>query len=174
MSRSDHPYILDSDKTITGTLVWYYFVCKREVWLMSREITPDEDTAILNIGRAVHEIYYRKMIKEISMDGVKIDLFKSPGRAVCEVKTSSKFIEAARYQLLYYLFRLKEYGINSIGWILVPMEKKKVRVELNKGAEHALLNVLEEIKRIVEMECPPPPNKTPICRRCAYREFCWA
>jgi CRISPR-associated exonuclease Cas4 len=141
---------------------------------MSREITPDEDASFLEVGRAVHEIFYRKMLKEVSMEGIKIDLFRKTERAVCEVKTSSKFVEATRFQLLYYIFRLKEYGINSIGWILIPMEKRKIRVKLDEDSEHALLKVLSEIKKLVELGYPPPPARVPYCRKCAYKEFCWA
>ena len=57
------PYTLPSGRLITGTMVWYYFICKREVWLISREITPEEDES-LEVGRAVHEIFYRSMRKE--------------------------------------------------------------------------------------------------------------
>lgn len=141
---------------------------------MSREITPNEDSPTLDVGRAVHEVFYRKMLKDVSMEGVKIDLLKRAEGAVCEVKASSKFVEAARFQLLYYIFRLREYGVNSIGWILIPMEKRKIAVRLDKDSERMLLKALSEIKEVVKLEHPPAPMKTPYCRKCAYREFCWA
>lgn len=141
---------------------------------MSREITPDEDASPLDVGRAIHEIFYRRMLKEISMEGIKIDLFKKAERIICEVKASSKFVEAARFQLLYYIFRLREYGVDSAGRILIPTEKRKIVVKLNEEAERALLKVFDEIKRIVEMEYPPPPLRIPFCRKCAYKELCWA
>ena len=31
---SDQQLIQD----ITGTMIWYYFICRREVWLISRQI----------------------------------------------------------------------------------------------------------------------------------------
>ncbi|MDW8024197.1 MAG: CRISPR-associated protein Cas4 [Nitrososphaerota archaeon] len=174
MSQGNQGYMLRCGKPITGTLVWYYFICKREVWLMSHEITPDEESQVLDMGRAVHEIFYSKMLKEISMEGVKIDLFKKAERIICEVKTSSKFVEAARFQLLYYIFRLKEYGVDCTGWVLIPTEKRKIVVKLDDDAERELLKIFGEIKKIVEMECPPSPVKVPFCKKCAYREFCWA
>lgn len=141
---------------------------------MSREITPDEDASTLDVGRAIHEIFYRRMIKEVSLEGIKIDLFKRAERAVCEIKASSKFVEAARFQLLYYLFRLKEYGVDAAGWILIPAEKRKIKVKLDAETEQVLLKVLKEIREIVELENPPPPMRVPYCRKCAYKEFCWA
>jgi CRISPR-associated exonuclease Cas4 len=141
---------------------------------MGHEITPDEDVSTLEVGRAVHEIFYRRMLKEVSMEGIKMDLFYRPDRAVCEVKTSSKFVEAARFQLLYYLLRLKECGIECIGWLLIPTERRKIKVKLDKDTETLLLKILSEIKEIVKKERPPPPVKIPYCRKCAYKEFCWA
>ncbi len=167
-------FVLSSGKIITGTLVWYYFICKREVWLMSREITPDEDHETLEVGRAVHEIFYGRMIKEFSMEGMKIDILKRGERTICEIKTSSRFVKAACFQLLYYLYRLKEeLGEDFSGWILVPKERKKIRVVLDEPAQNSLLQVLHEIKKIADSDKPPPPARNPFCRRCAYRDFCW-
>lgn len=168
------PYMLPTGRPITGTLVWYYFVCKREVWLMSRGITPDEEDQALEIGRAVHEIFYRDVLKEVSLEGMKIDIYKRRERVVCEVKTSSRYLQAARFQLLYYLYRLKEYGVNSTGQILIPMEKRKIPVRLDEESERTLLKVFEDIRAIAQLELPPQPSRTPYCRRCAYRDFCWA
>jgi CRISPR-associated exonuclease Cas4 len=166
-------YVLPSGKIITGTLVWYYFICEREVWLMGREITPDEDFPSLEVGRTVHQIYYEGMLKEVSFEGVKLDLIKRGERRVCEVKTSSRYLEASKFQLLYYLYRLKEMGVEASGEILVPKERRKVRVVLDDEGERRLMNALTEIRRILELEKPPEPRKTPFCRRCAYKEFCW-
>jgi CRISPR-associated exonuclease Cas4 len=140
---------------------------------MGREITPDEDFSSLEVGRAVHQIYYEGMLKEVSFEGVKLDLIKRGERRVCEVKTSSRYLEASKFQLLYYLYRLKEMGVEASGEILVPKERRKVRVVLDDEGERRLMNALTEIRRILELEKPPEPRKTPFCRRCAYKEFCW-
>jgi CRISPR-associated exonuclease Cas4 len=165
-------YILPSGKAITGTLVWYCFICKREVWLMGHEITPDEDFPSLEIGRAIHEVFYDYMPKEIALEGMKIDLI-GKRKIVYEVKASSKFIEAARFQLLYYLYRLREYGVDASGQISVPKERKKIEVALDEAGEKRLLGALAEIRNILAADVPPAPVKTPYCRRCAYKEFCW-
>ncbi|MEM2109107.1 MAG: CRISPR-associated protein Cas4 [Candidatus Odinarchaeota archaeon] len=166
-------YNTSTGKPITGTLVWYYFICKRELWLMAHEITPDEDFSSLEIGRAVHEIFYNRMFKEIQLEGVKIDLLKKNERVICEIKTTSKFIEAARFQLLYYLYRLKEYGAKFNGSILVPKERRRIRVFLDEKSEEKIVKILKEIRKILELDIPPQPVKIAYCRKCAYREFCW-
>lgn len=168
-----YPYILPSGKAVTGTLIWYFFICEREVWFMSREITPDQDFESLEIGRAIHETFYSDFKKEVALDGMKLDFIKRREMIVCEVKTSSKFIEAAKFQTLYYLYRLKEYGINAKGEILIPRERKRIEVSLDVEAEEKLLKVFEEIRRIIRAEKPLPPVRIPFCRRCAYKEFCW-
>lgn len=166
-------YFTQDSKAITGTLIWYYFICKREVWLMAHEITPDQDFAPLEIGRTVHEIFYKGVKKEINLEGMRLDFFKKKERIVCEVKTSSRFLESAKFQTLYYLYRLKEAGIEASGEILIPKEKKIIRVQLNIEDNEKLLNIIEDIKKIVSLEKPPEPIKNQYCKRCAYREFCW-
>lgn len=140
---------------------------------MSREITPDEDFSALEMGRAIHEIYYERMRREISFEGIKLDVLERGERIVCEVKTSSRFLKATTFQLLYYLYRLGEMGVKMRGEIRVPKERRKIYIYLNDNNKKELLEALEEIKRIIELEKPPKPDKTMYCKRCAYKEFCW-
>ncbi|MGC9069057.1 MAG: CRISPR-associated protein Cas4 [Thermoprotei archaeon] len=167
-------YYFSSDrKIVSGTLIWYYFICKREVWLMGREITPDEDFPSLEIGRVIHEIFYTHSKKEISIEGAKIDLIEKEGKEVCEIKTSSKYLEAAKFQLAYYLYRLKEFGIHASGKIVIPKERKRINVFLDDQTEKKLMETFSEIKNILNSEKPPPPNRISYCKKCAYKDFCW-
>lgn len=168
------PYILQSGRPITGTLVWYYYICEREVWLMGREITPDEDHGALDMGRAIHEIYYQRLKREVALDGIRIDVIKGKSKTVCEVKTSSKYLESAKMQLAYYLYRLKEAGIDMTGEILIPKEKKKIEINLTSELKEKLLGALKQIRNIIEKEVPPQPKKCPFCRNCAYKDMCWS
>jgi CRISPR-associated exonuclease Cas4 len=140
---------------------------------MGREIIPDEDFSSLEIGRTIHDIFYKDFRKEVSFEGIKLDFIKKEEKIVCEVKTSSKFLEATKFQVAYYLYRLKEYGISTSGEVLVPQERKKIRIVLDKELEKKLLESLKEIGKIIELEKPPAPVRIPFCRRCAYREMCW-
>lgn len=112
---------------VTGTLIWYYFICKRETWLMIHQIAPDEEDENLEIGRFIHEYRYQRDKKEIEVDSIKIDKLKKRGgqTIIQEVKKSSKFLESSRNQLLYYLYTLKQMGIEAKGELLFPEEKKK-------------------------------------------------
>ena len=58
-------YVFNIDEfRITGTYVWYYCICKREVWLLSRGITPDQSDENMEIGRFLHEKAYAREKKK--------------------------------------------------------------------------------------------------------------
>ena len=160
---------------ITGTLIWYYYICPREVWFMSHELNPEQDNPFLEIGRLIHEDSYKREKKEISVGNMKIDLIKKANgeTIIGEVKKSSHFEKSARMQLAFYLYRLKEKGINATGELLIPKEKKKISVELTPDVENELMQVFKKIREIISEEKPPELVKNRYCSNCAYREFCW-
>lgn len=55
---------MDASLHITGTLIWYYFICHREVWLMARQINPDEDNPNVDLGRFIQEQTYPREKKK--------------------------------------------------------------------------------------------------------------
>jgi len=63
-------------KQITGTLIWYYYICPREVWLLSHELSPDQKDSFLEMGRLLQEDSYKREKKEITVGNMKIDLIK--------------------------------------------------------------------------------------------------
>lgn len=158
------------------TLIWYYYICPREVWLMAHEINPEQDNPLVEMGRVFHEYAYKREKKEISLDGMKIDLLKKGdgGYIICEVKKSSRFELPAKMQLAYSLYKLKKMGIVAKGELLIPKEKKKIEVELNDQLEQEIERAVANIKEIMNREQPPPPEKIKYCGKCAYRYFCWA
>lgn len=161
---------------VTGTMVWYYYVCKREVWLMARQLEPDSEDDNLEYGRFLHQHAYKREKKEISIGHAVFDLFRQEGNrlVIGEVKKSSKHLVSARMQLLFYLRELKQMGIDAVGEIRIPEEKRVVRVSLDPDSEKELERAEREILRIIYLEKPPKAQKVPQCRLCAYREFCWA
>lgn len=172
--KSKNEFLLDDGTFVTGTLVWYSAICEREVWLMSRNITPDSEDQSLDFGRAIHDVHYRYDKKEVEMEGIKLDIVKEKQHVVCEVKTSSRYIESAELQLLYYLYRLRIEGYEFSGKILIPKEKKVLNVEFNEEGEKKIKDALMKIKDIARLEAPPRAKFIPFCRKCAYRYFCWS
>ncbi|HET54124.1 MAG TPA: CRISPR-associated protein Cas4 [Ignavibacteria bacterium] len=162
-------------KKITGTLIWYYYICPREVWLMAHEFDACQDNYFLEMGRFLGEQSYSREKKEIEIGNIKIDLLKRDGKKIVigEVKKSSKFESSAKMQLAFYLYRLKQAGIRAEGELLIPKEKKKIPVVLNSNTEKELEKAMDEITKIISSETPPEPKKIRFCSKCAYGEFCW-
>lgn len=162
--------------SVTGTLVWYYCICKREVWLMARHMVPNEDDTNIDIGRFIHETAYARDKKEIDLGSAKIDLIRNENGelVVGEVKKSSRFMESARWQLLFYLSTLKQIGIEAKGELMIPTEKKREEVILDEASEIKLKEIIADIENIALSEKAPVPNKNKYCRNCAYSEFCWS
>jgi CRISPR-associated exonuclease Cas4 len=161
---------------ITGNLVNAYYVCKRKLWLYAHEIGPDRSHQLLEIGRLYDQSTYKRDKKQISMSGMKIDILKKRDGEllVGEVKKTSKFEAAAKMQLAYYLYRLKEEGIELGGELLVPKEKKRERIILDDALTQELETAITEIDKIITNDKPPVPEKTRYCGKCAYSDFCWS
>ena len=75
-------------------------------------------------------------------------------------------------QVAYYLYYLKQRGIEAIGIIDYPKSKRRISVELDDEREKEIENTLREIKRI-ESGPMPAPRRKKICKKCAYYEFCF-
>ena len=162
---------------VTGTLIWYFFVCQREVWLMTHQINPDEDDANMDLGRFIHETSYtRYSKKEIHIGHVKLDIvrFDHGVPIIGEVKKSSKHFRSARMQLGYYLLELKRRGIEAQGELRVPKEKKTEEVMLTEILEQELEDAETEIRALAITTVPPLPKKVGLCKTCAYQELCWS
>ena len=166
----------ESDLRITGTLIWYYYICKREVWLMARQIVPEQENPNIELGRFISESSYKRDTKQIHLENIVIDIAKldKDKIVVGEVKKSSKFRDSARMQLCYYLYVLRDYGIEAEGELLFPKEKKREKVVLTDDIVRELEAAIKEIREIVSQELPPEAIKIGYCRNCAYREFCWS
>lgn len=167
----------DLEYSITGTHIWYYYCCPREVWLMLHQINPDEDDPNIDLGRFIHEMVYRRdKSKDISIGNIRLDIVRQnkEGLIIGEVKKSSKYAQSARMQLAFYLLELKERGIEAKGELLFPKERKKEEVVLTMNIEKELHDAMKSIQELAEKNQPPQANKISFCRNCAYKEFCWA
>lgn len=161
---------------VNGTLIWYYHICRREVWLMHHHIVPDQHDDNIALGRFLHETSYNRNEKEVSFGHVKFDLMMQTEDHIVigETKKSDRYEEASRYQLLYYLSVLKEAGISASGLLLYPAQRKRVEVKLTPIEEEKLLEIIKEIDNICQEPVPPNVEVGRYCKRCGYREYCYA
>ncbi|MFD3270321.1 Dna2/Cas4 domain-containing protein [Paenibacillus dendritiformis] len=90
------------------------------------------------------------------------------------MKKTSSYLTSAKMQVLFYLYNLKKAGIDAVGELRFPEEKRREAVVLDDGAEKKLMEAVQNIRRIIARETPPLPKKIKFCGKCAYREFCWA
>lgn len=161
---------------VSGTYIWYYYICKREVWLLAHCMEADQSNDNIRLGNFIHENSYLRQNKEVMIGNNKFDVVSSKkGKIIVgEIKKTSKYLKSAQMQLLFYLKQLKELGIQAEGEILFPEEKKKKQILLGDKEEQELEKIEKEIKEIIQQEKMPNQIKQNFCKNCAYAEFCWS
>ena len=79
------------DSQITGVMIQYYKICKRELWFYMNQINMNYDNNDIEIGRLIHENSYKREKKEIRVDNLVFDFIQTKDKlTVFEVKKSSK------------------------------------------------------------------------------------
>ena len=161
---------------IGGTIVWYYCICKRQVWLMCHGIEPEPEDEYLKFGRIIDARSYAREKHQVSLGDSTFDfIHERDGQIVIsEVKKSSRSLEAAKMQVAHYLYELMQNGITAKGEVRVPLEKKIEPVELNAQKITELESMYEEIQQIATSLTPPSAREGKYCRHCAYAEMCWS
>ena len=165
----------NTEINITGTLIWYYYICKREVWLMSRAIESEQDNVAIEIGRLIHEESYKREKKEIHLENVVFDILSSKGDqlVIGEIKKSSRYKKSSQMQLAFYLKKMEDMGVDAVGELRFPEERKRETISLTPELREELEDTSRKIEQIVLQEKPPAPQKSKYCKSCAYRDFCW-
>lgn len=162
----------DTEK-ITGLMVYYYYVCNRKLWYFSHQIQMEQGNEDVAIGKILDETSYSREEKHINIDNViNIDFLRKQG-ILHEIKKSRKIEEASIMQVKYYLYYLKQNGLNIKARIDYPLLKKNIDVELNEQDEKTIENLLVKIQEIVHKDTPEKFEKKKICTKCAYHDLCF-
>lgn len=160
---------------VNGTLINYYFHCKRQCWLHGNRINLEDNSKDVKIGKAIHEVKSEKNKQsEISIDNVKID--KLTKDYLTEIKKSDADVEAAKWQVLLYLKILKDKGIERKGKLQFIEKNKKKKtsiIELNEENLEELKKIVNDIENLLLEENPPKVTNEPKCKKCAYYEYCY-
>lgn len=161
---------------VTGTLINSYVVCPRQTWLIAHQMIGNQEDSNLEFGRFLQEKVYEREKKELTVGHLKLDVMKSKdGELIIgEVKKSSASREIAFMQLLFYLYELKEMGIDATGELLFPEERRKEIVVLNEEGIIKIEQLKQEISILITQDLPPVPRKLKWCKNCSFREYCWA
>jgi CRISPR-associated exonuclease Cas4 len=163
---------VEEEFRVTGVMVQYYFVCKRELWFESRDIEINRDNPNIARGTTVDESAYSEQRRNMHIGMISIDLLQD-GRVI-EVKPSSIQPEPSRMQLCYYLWYLKQIVDEEKEGVLAhPAERKREKVVLTEQREDKIEEAIRGIHDIITKNAPPPAERKPFCDACAYHDFCW-
>jgi CRISPR-associated exonuclease Cas4 len=161
---------------VNGTLINYYFHCKRQCYLFGNRLNLEDNSENVQIGKALHEQKEEGLKnKEIEIENVKIDGLTD--KYLIEIKKSDADVQACTYQIFLYFKILKSKGIDRIGkleFIEKNKQNKKVMlVELTPEKEEELDRYISEIKQLLECDRVPDVINKSGCKKCAYYEYCY-
>lgn len=160
---------------VNGTLMNYYFHCKRQCYLHGNRLNLEDNSEQVKIGKALHEERDKKENTEIALENIRLDKLSS--EYLTEVKKSDADVEAAKWQLLFYLKILKEKGVIRKGKLEFiekgKTDKKILYYELTDELEKELESYVSSIEILLESDDIPEVLNKPQCKKCAYYEYCY-
>lgn len=156
-----------------GVKINYLYVCERKLWLFDRGIQMESRSDKVLMGKLLGEYSYQKeKTREVLIDElINIDIIGE--NEIREVKYSNRLPNADRIQLLYYLYYLKQLGIEKRGVINYPKMRKREDIVLTTESESEVINALKRVKDILSLEKPPSVQSKSYCKKCSYYEFCY-
>jgi len=164
---------MTTNPAITATQINYYFVCHRELWLFSHQINMEQNSELVALGKLLHESSYKRENKEIQIGPIKIDFIGKDG-VIHEIKKTPSVEKAHTWQVKYYIWYLKQLGVENIrGEIDYPKLKKRTEIELTVEDETEILLILKDIEFIISHDEVPKVINKSICKKCSYYELCY-
>lgn len=160
-------------KYVSGTIYSYSFLCMRKVWLSYHNVSMEQESELVQIGKLIDENTYKNQRHNFMIDNtINIDFLKH--NIVHEIKKSDKEKQMAINQIKYYLYILKEHGFEDIkGELNIPSTKYKEEVVLNETDTNKIKNKLIDIHKTIESTDIPQTINKPSCKKCAYYELCY-
>ena len=161
---------------ITGTIINYYFHCKRQCWLFSNRINLEDNSQDVKIGKVIHKIKEEhKEETEISIGNIRVD--KINGKYLIEIKKSDADRIATKWQLYFYLRELERKGVykeGKIEYIEKNNTGRKVEyIQMNDDIRNELIQIEENIIKLIEEDIIPKEEWGYKCKKCAYMDYCY-
>ncbi len=173
--------------TITATHVAYLHVCRRKLWLFANSIWMEHSSDTVYEGKLIGESTYRERaakntqvelslaLREDCTGAAKIDYYDARSKTVHETKKSDKMEQAHIAQVQYYLYLLQRSGVEGAqGIIEYPKLRERTPVTLTPADVPTVEQWITDIQRIVSAPTCPDPIHKPVCKKCAYYEYCYA
>lgn len=160
-------------KYVSGTIYSYSFLCHRQVWLSYHNLSMEQESELVEIGKFIDENTYKNERHNFLIDNtVNIDFIKK--NIVHEIKKSDKEKQVAINQIKYYLFILKNHGFENIkGELNIPKSKYTEEVILSEKDIENIKNQLKTIDKILKSKNIPETVNKKSCFKCAYYELCY-
>lgn len=162
----------------TGTHITYFMLCQRKLWLFANGITMEHTSEIVSDGKLLHETSYgdrAEKYTEIEIGGIKIDFYDAKNKIIHETKRSNKAEQAHEWQLKYYIYILKQHGVEGVTGILeYPKLKQRKEIEMSIEDEQYIKTIIPQIENLIQAEACPDKVKIGLCRNCSYYDFCWS
>lgn len=173
---------------ITATLVAYYHTCRRKMYLHAHGILMEHTSDIVYEGKLIGESSYGERAErnsELAFSlpatpehgevAVKIDYYDPVSKTVHETKKSDKMEGAHRAQVLFYLWALEQFGVEGARGVLeYPRLRSRETVVLSDEDRAAIGDWVRGMDGILNGEVCPPVMHKPVCRSCAYQDYCFS
>ncbi len=161
---------------VNGTLMNYYFHCKRQCYLHGNRLNLEDNSELVQIGRVIHEVKAQENESaEIAIDNIRLD--RLTAEYLTEIKKSDADVEAAKWQLYYYLKVLKDKGLVRKGKLVFEeknkTEKMVMVLELGIAEETELEQIILQIEELLSSETVPEAVEKTGCKKCSYYEYCF-
>lgn len=159
---------------VTGIMVYYYFVCTRKLWYFANEISMEQNSELVSIGKIIDETSYKREKKSILIDDtINVD-FIGNGARLHEIKKTKAIEEAGIWQLKYYMYYLENKGVENItAEIDYPLLRETKEIILDDEDRKVLENVVKNIEEIVIKDRPPEMTEDKKCKKCSYFDLCY-
>ncbi len=164
-------------RTIKGTDVNYYFICRRRAWMSIHSFYVIDKNPFVQHGNFLRDKkrntgYNSVRIGQNEIDNLEID--KNGNYIVHEYKRGRKPLEGDIFQILHYMNLLELNGYKTGDGVLHLLGSKKV-VAVHKTEEllGRLLSTYEDIQLLKKSEIPPPERNYFCNHGCSYTYFCW-
>ena len=125
---------------VNGTLINYYFHCKRQCYLHGNRLNLEDNSEIVQIGKAIHEERLQSSNSEIAIENIKLD------KLTKEYLTEVKHQNVGLIEVLLYRPFSTKYFLKAL-----PKTVKKIAVldrtkEAGSNGEPLYLDVVRVLK----------------------------
>ncbi|MEQ8239201.1 MAG: CRISPR-associated protein Cas4 [Cyclobacteriaceae bacterium] len=163
---------------ITATHINYLHICNRKLWLFANGIRMETNSDQVYEGKLTGELSYANRAAkytELVLDGGIIDYYDAQNQIVHEVKHSNKMEKAHIAQVKYYLYLLRESGVeNPKGALEYPKLRERKQVLWEEGDKERVESWLSSVIEVISARKPEPSINSRVCKSCSYHDFCYS